>query len=337
MSSFSTPAISEAGKATALAVVLALAAVYLPLAGPLLLFLLPLPLAFVTLRRGLRVGAAAAVGAGVLAAVLTGPGNGLLTLLLGGLVGLTLGTALHRQWSLSTNLLTGTLAAALALSVSAGVGWLLSGMSVAQMQAVFDQSMKAATDMYRSMGMQQATIDAAEQSVRQIMQVLPYLLPTMIAIAGLSFAAVSLALAGTIFPRVGQPLARLLALAELRLHWSLAYGFIAGLGLVVAAPLVQHADAVRLVGLNLLVFFMALFFVQGLALAHWYAESRRLSTGSRALLYTAAVVGELTFQLTSWAGLLDTWFDYRKRFKPRDSGPQTTAPVKPGSNSDQED
>jgi hypothetical protein len=42
-------------------------------------------------------------------------------------------------------------------------------------------------------------------------------------------------------------------------------------------------------------------------------------------------------QLTSWAGLLDTWFDYRKRFAPPTPGAEKTGPAGSGGASDQEE
>jgi hypothetical protein len=42
-------------------------------------------------------------------------------------------------------------------------------------------------------------------------------------------------------------------------------------------------------------------------------------------------------QLTSWAGLLDTWFDYRKRFAPRAPETGKPGPAGPGEPSDQEE
>ena len=62
MSTFTTPAVSEAGKAVALAVVIAAGGgVHALGVAPLVILLLPLPLAYLTSRRGVRVGVAAMV------------------------------------------------------------------------------------------------------------------------------------------------------------------------------------------------------------------------------------------------------------------------------------
>jgi uncharacterized protein YybS (DUF2232 family) len=334
VSTFTTPAVSEAGKATALTVVVALVVAYMPLGAPLMLLLLPLPLAYLTSRRGVRVGVAAMVSAGVLAAILTGPGNGTLTLFVGGFVGVTLGAALRRDLSFASTLLLTTLAAAVALVLTGAVGWVVSGMSVKEYQTLLDQALSTATDFYRRAGVSSQTISQATEEFRRMVQQIPYLLPALFGLSGLSTAGVSIGLAAIIFPRMGQPLGENMAFSRFRLHWAFAYGFIVGLGLVVVARFFPDPQLARMAGLNLLLFFGGLFFVQGLAVTHWYALTRKMVGGSRTLLYLVAVLLQLVLQLTTWAGLFDTWFDYRTRFAPRGPGPESTVPLNPPSNSE---
>ena len=96
-----------------------------------------------------------------------------------------------------------------------------------------------------------------------------------------------------IFPRVGQPLGRQLAFSRFRLHWSLAYGFIVGLALLVVARVRPDPEVVRMIGLNLLLFFQTLFFLQGLAVAHWFVVTRKIEGGARTLLYLAVVLAQV--------------------------------------------
>ena len=334
MSTFTTSAVSEAGKATALTVVVALVVAYMPLGAPLVLLLLPLPLAYLTSRRGVRVGVAAMVSAGVLAAILTGPGNGTLTLFVGGFVGVTLGAALRRDLSFASTLLLTTLAAAVALVLTGAVGWVVSGMSVREYQTLLDQALSTAADFYRRAGVSSQTISQATDEFRRMVQQIPYLLPALFGLSGLSTAGVSIGLAAIIFPRMGQSLGENMAFSRFRLHWSFAYGFIVGLGLLVVARFFPDPQLVRMAGLNLLLFFGGLFFVQGLAVTHWYAVTRRIVGGSRTLLYLVAVLLQLVLQLTTLAGLFDTWFDYRTRFAPRGPGPESTVPLNPPSNTE---
>ncbi|MHB8870273.1 MAG: DUF2232 domain-containing protein [Thermoleophilia bacterium] len=315
MSGFSTGATSEAGKAIALTVVIGALVGLVPLFGVMLMPVLPLPVAYVTFRRGLRVGAAITFGAGVLSALLTGLGNGMLVLLLTGLVGVVVGRALARKWGFTSLLLAATAGSAAAFAGSSAVAWVLAGLDLAQFQNMFEDSLAAVSQMYDSMGIDPTVITQASEQLREWFDVLPYLLPSILGVAGLMLASATLALVAVVFPHVGERAAADLAFSRFRLHWSASYGFIGGLGLLVLGPsLGLYGEAARLIGLNLFVFFQTLFFIQGLAVVHWLVVTRRPSAGRRAVFYGAALMGQLLMQLTSWAGLLDTWFDYRKRF-----------------------
>ena len=337
MSTFSTPAVSEAGKAIALAVVLSLAVMYVPVASMLAVPLLPLPVAYLTKRRGLRVGLASAFSVGVLALVLTGPWNGLMSLFLAGLVAVTMGWSFQRGWGLSRTLLATAGSSAGSLAMWMATIWVMTGMDGRRLGEMMDSSLQAAADAYRSMGMAETTVQNAVEQVRAIMDILPFLLPSILGVAGLVLAVVVLGLAAVVFPRLGETMPQTFAFSSFRVHWSAAYGFIIGLGLMVVAPYANMEEFIRLVGLNLIIFFQSLFFFQGLAVVHWFTVSRKISGGRRALIYVVALMVQFLLQLVSWAGLMDTWFDYRKRFALRPPGGEDGVPQTCGQGSNREE
>ncbi|GAB4261447.1 MAG: YybS family protein [Thermoleophilia bacterium] len=337
MNGFSTGAVSEAGKAAALAVVLSMAAVYVPPLALLLLPALPLPVGFVTMRRGLRVGLAAAVATSALGLLFAGVSEGLTAVLFAGVLGVLVGTVLGWRWSFSPTLLVVTAGAGLVIAGWTAALWIITGLDQAQLSKLVDESLAAAAEVYRGLGVAEATVSQATAQVREWLRLVPYVLPAALGIGGLILGAASLGLAAAVFPRVGEPLAGDLRFAEFRLHWSMAYGFIGGLALLLVAPSFgARSEAARLVGLNLLMFFETLFFVQGLAVAHWFVVTRGMSGGKRVVVYGVALLGQMSLQLTSWAGLLDTWFDYRKRFPPRGPGRKKVAPADPGGGDQEE-
>jgi len=322
----------------ALAVVLSALIAYVPVLGAVLMPVLPMPTAYVTHRRGVAVGAATSFGAGVLSAALTGLGNGVLTLLLTGLVGVVVGWALARRWGFSATLLSATVGGAAAFTISMAATWLLAGLDRDQIAKLMEDSLAAAGTMYSSMGVDPATIEAASRQLREWLDIVPYLLPSIVGVAGLMLAVTTLALVAVVFPHVGEKSASGLAFSRFRLHWSMSYGFIVGLGLLALGPaLGAWGEAARLVGLNFFVFFQTLFFIQGLSVAHWYVVTHGHSARVRALVYGTAVVGQLLLQITSWAGLLDTWFDYRKRFAPRAPEAGSAGPAGSRGAGDQEE
>jgi hypothetical protein len=104
--------------------------------------------------------------------------------------------------------------------------------------------------------------------------------------------------------RVGPPLSRL---RDFRFGDQLVWGLLTGIVLVVIPTL----GALRGLGLNLIVFFGALYVLRGLGVLAWFMADRRLALAILiilAILFTPAI-GALALGL----GLGDTWVDWRGR------------------------
>ena len=104
--------------------------------------------------------------------------------------------------------------------------------------------------------------------------------------------------------RVGPPLSRL---RDFRFGDQLVWGLLVGIVLVVIPTL----GALRGLGLNLIVFFGALYVLRGLGVLAWFMAERRLALAILiilGILFTPAV-GALALGL----GLGDTWVDWRGR------------------------
>lgn len=134
------------------------------------------------------------------------------------------------------------------------------------------------------------------------------LFPALLALESLA----GLALAWGLFhrlsrARVGPPLA---PLREFRFGDQLVWGLLLGLAVVVIPSLA----ALRGLGMNLLLFFGALYVLRGLGVLTWFLAERRLAM---AMLYVLAFVAWPLFGLLSLGvGLGDTWIDWRSRARP---------------------
>lgn len=133
--------------------------------------------------------------------------------------------------------------------------------------------------------------------------------PALLALESLA----ALALAWALYHRVGQarlgpPLSRL---REFRFNDALVWGIIVGLVSVV----LPIDGLLRSIGINLLVFFGALYALRGLGVLLWILAPGRWM-----------MVGFAIFTLLFWhvvgvvsvaVGLSDTWFDWRRRLRPK--------------------
>lgn len=108
--------------------------------------------------------------------------------------------------------------------------------------------------------------------------------------------------------RVGPPLARL---RDLRFDDALVWGVVAGL-IMVVMPL---TGAVRTVGLNLLVFFGALYAMRGMGVMLWFLAPGRWMMVM--LTIFTLLFWHVVGVVAAGIGLGDTWFDWRRRSRPK--------------------
>jgi uncharacterized protein YybS (DUF2232 family) len=232
-----------------------------------------------------------------------------------------LGYAVRRGWTFAQSLAATAAAALAALWLWGMTLWLVLGLSLAQLRETAYSSIDGAAAFNVQMGVGTEATDAVSAQLRQFVDNLPYLIPGLLGMAVILLAACSLGLAYLLFPRVREKVAVGLSLSQFRMHWAAAYMAIVGLAMLLFARGEGDSRTVMLyVGINVLLISQTLFFVQGLAVARWLAINRRLRPGSRAALYSAAILGQALFQLTALVGLFDTWVDYRKRFALKSPG-----------------
>ncbi|MGI8498893.1 MAG: DUF2232 domain-containing protein [Gemmatimonadaceae bacterium] len=105
--------------------------------------------------------------------------------------------------------------------------------------------------------------------------------------------------------RLGAPLG---SLREFRFNDQMIWGLVAGITMAVIPGL----GRLRQWGLNLLLFFSALYFWRGLGVIAWHG--RRLTRPLRVAMILAGVLaGPLTVAAALALGVNDTWFDLRRR------------------------
>ncbi|MFH0915931.1 MAG: DUF2232 domain-containing protein [bacterium] len=326
MKASSSVALAPVGKATAVTVVMGLFMAVLPPVAVVLIPFLPLPMAHVTARWGVPSGLVVAVVTGALVLAGVGMAMAVLVFLLTLGVGMVLSQAVRRGWRFGRSLAATATAALVALCLWGTTLWLALGLDLTRFRESADSSIAEAAALYARAGVSAETTDAVSAQLRQIVRIVPYLVPGLAGMGVVLLAGCSLGLGYLIFPRVREKVSVGLSLSGFRMHWAAAYASIAGLAMLVFARGDGEWHTVVLyVGLNVLLVSQTLFFVQGLAVVRWFATTRQLRPGPRTALYIGAILGQVLFQLTGLVGLFDTWLDYRKRFALKNPG---TGPVR---------
>lgn len=181
-----------------------------------------------------------------------------------------------------------------------------SGQSVAALRAV------SATPAWRDLARRSPSLDSlAEASEAQLLQVparSATLLPALIALESLA----ALALAWAIYNRLslgglGPPLG---ALREFRFNDQLVWGLAVGATIFLLPPFAEGRNG----GLNLLVFFGALYLLRGLGILSWMARGRAMVA---VLIVMTIFAWPLLGALALGVGVGDTWLDWRSRVTAR--------------------
>lgn len=313
----------SAGKAAAATIIMGMCLAILPVAPAFIVPFLALPTAYVTAQRGLRYGALIAVVSFVLVYVGVGAPPAILVLLFIVGIGMVLGRALAGGWRFERTLALTAGGAFAALVIWGLTLWLAFGVDLAWIKETVDGLIDNTAAQYMQLGMSADSAAAVSDQLRRLVEVLPYVTPGLLGMAAILAASCSLGLAYLILPRLRERLPVALSLSGFRMHWGAAYGSIAGLAMLLfARGDGAWSTVVAYVGINMLLVSQTLFFIQGVAVARWFASKRHLGRGAWTALLVGAVLAQMLFQLTGLVGLFDTWIDYRRRFglKSRDEG-----------------
>jgi len=200
---------------------------------------------------------------------------------------------------------TATIGAELADRVDLSVAALRSRTTTPEWQAVEQENPEGAAAI-REM------VDGVDAQLRALAPVGAMLFPAFLAFEVLG----ALALAWGVYhrmsrTRLGPPLARL---RDFRFDDQLVWGLVVGLVIVILPRLAE----VRVIGMNLLVFFGALYAVRGLGVMSWFLMSPGRWLGPMVMTLVALV--PVLWSIPLGLGLGDTWIDWRRRARPSNPG-----------------
>lgn len=148
-----------------------------------------------------------------------------------------------------------------------------------------------------------------ERQFTSLPQMARRVVPAMLALESLAVLALSWALYHRFGrARLGPPLA---PLKDLRFHDAFVWGLIAGL-LVLVVPMPGVAQTF---GINLLVFFGALYVLRGLGVLFWFLAPSRwmMVLWTIVFLMFWSVIAAVALAI----GVGDTWLDWRRRSRPK--------------------
>ena len=307
--------LTEGGLLAALTVVIAIASVYVPLAGPFIALLWPLPLAVLVLRHGMRQGIMAMLVAGAALAMLIEPLIALRLVMAYGPLGLVLGYGYRKGYNGIKLFTLAFLAAILGELVVLGLIFAIFGNNpFAMLMDGLKSSFEASFNLYEQAGMPAEEIEAGRAQIATGLQLMSQLGPLLIVVLGLLDAGVAFFFGGRILARLGHEVPQLPPFADWRLPKAFAYLFgFAMVGLYWGGT--RQIEWLYQLALNadMLALFAGL--IQGLALVATVMNKFKVTGFWRWLFYLLILLNGLFAQILAFTGLFDMVFDYRRKFR----------------------
>ena len=308
-----TPTI-EGGLLVAITVIMGLVTVYVPIIGMFVEFFCAVPLAVLTARQGAGKGISALFVTFILLSMLISPILAVRLALSFGICGVALGWCVRKNFD-AIRIFFMTLVVASAAQV-VSIGLLIAVMDVnlidEQIEMVresFDESFK----MYEEMGVDKAQISEAQKQVEPALQLLAFLMPTLIMLTALINAVAVWLTAQWIFPKLQMKIPQLPPFAQWKLPSLFFYTAIVG-GLGLYWGFTRGWTEIYEISLNLLIVSAIIGLIQGLALLSFIFDRYNVSKLMRRLLYVILILNMFLIQIVAITGLLDMLFDYRKKF-----------------------
>lgn len=317
MTSYRLKPLTESSLLSALTVILALAAVYLPVIGMVAALVWALPIIVLVVRHGLRWGIMAVLVSGIIMALLIEPLLSLRMVISFAPAGLMLGVAFRRQWSGAKTFGSALLVSVVAKLLSLGLLFLVTSVNplnleLEAMQGGFDQTFA----VYEQMGMDPAALEKSREELAQGMEFLKLLLPFVVVIMGLIDTMVGYLVGSRVLRRLGHSVPELPPFSQ----WHLPQFFLYLLGFALVGLYWGGTREIKWlyqISMNLNMVAMFAGIIQGLSLMSYVMMRYRVRRVLRLLLYMLVLTGGPLSQILAFTGLFDMIFDYRRRFGSR--------------------
>lgn len=309
-----TKPLVEGALLAAVAAVLALFGYYLPLVGPAILFLWPVPIILIHVRHGLKASILTVLVSALTLAALIGPLEALALSLSPGLVGIAFGVAFARRMEPMAAVLLGAVALALSLALTAALAFAVMGINpITEQINLLREAQETTTAIYQRLGVGEEYVTQTARMGETIILMFQRLFPALLAAAALFHSFLNFKLARLVLRRLrlGQEMKDFPPFER----WSFPRQWIVAFagGMVLAALTPYHrSPSLEAIGLN--VYFLAsfLFVVQGLAVAYYYLGRLRLAKPVRVLITVYALLVPFVMQVLPIVGMFDALFNYRR-------------------------
>lgn len=275
----------------------------------------PVPAALIAQRHGLRAGVMASVVAAIGIGMTLGPLHGLISLMIIGVPGVALGLCIKKGlgWAAST-MITGAVLAFTTVAdfiLGAYTIGITPQKSLEELKLAVASSMEGTRAIYEKLNVGPEVIAQMETMGEQMTYAIGRLLPAMVIISSLMTALIAYSITRAVIIRMKGKAEAIAPFDTWMMPVWLMWVPIAGLALPLLGSY-MGMDWISYAGNNLFTGAMMLYMVHALSLAWFFLAAKGVPKFLRFVICAFLYLTPLTSSLMPYAGVLDSFYDFRK-------------------------
>lgn len=308
-----TSAMVEAGILAAIAIVMALISMYVPVLGAFVNFLWPLPIVICGCRHGFKWSVMTLLVATIIIAMIISPINAFFLAAIFGLLGLILGECMRRHLPPMQMMLYGSIGAVLALIINIVLSFLVLGIDPIEMIFTsFHESLGQLAAYYREHGMGEEEIKKIVDGYAEMLRMMRVIMPGAFLLCAPIMAFVNYIAAKKILTKLGESFTDFPPFVKLQVPGWVLWPY--GISLLTVTYFYQTDQSSWLYTLSVNVQTVCSFVLvlQGIVLLYWFVESKGKPRWWANLATALLFVIPLFSQIIVYVGAFDMVFDFRK-------------------------
>lgn len=280
----------------------------LPFLGIVLIVFIPTPSILLIFRQGWRMGFLLMGTLVLLLSVLTSPSLGALFFVLFGGTGLIVAYCFDRGYSKETTLFIGIAGDVLLAGFFLFILATFNGLNVNELIAIqIDHNIAESLKLYETMKFGAEQIAVLRQSSEVLKTFFLNSYTGLYGVFATFMVLFNYLFSRNVLKRLGILVSDESPFTEYSFPDMLVWGVILGGGLWTLG-----GDPLNILGLNLSIFFIAIYGIQGFAILFFYINKTKLSKFAKVVLLFLSAMLPLILLLIALLGVFDTWFDFRK-------------------------
>ncbi|MEG6584386.1 YybS family protein [Dendrosporobacter sp. 1207_IL3150] len=307
----------EGGILASIAVLFALISAYMPLVGPFVNLVWPVPIILLGVRHGYKWSIMATFVAGIIIAMLMHPLSAVGVVVGFGLIGIVLGHAFRSNFEPVKTLLWGSAASLISKVAVLAISAVVLGINPLNMETeALSKAFEQAVEMYRKLGMKEEDIAVISTNMQSMVQFMKLILPAGFVLAAIVDTFLNFQIAKIVLKKLGNQVKSFPKFKDWTFPGYIAYIFILALVAMYWGNSRQMTTLYH-IAVNFQVITSTLLFIQGLALFYYLTDKYNLSRLVRGIILFLIFTNGLFTQMLIIAGAFDMAFDYRQLRRPR--------------------